>query len=77
VTQTLYLLHVLPVLIFSHCPFKTGSHNLGAALEELKKRIFDLDVMKSKEFKMTKIQEFLNFLLSQKGSMFFFTIGNS
>jgi hypothetical protein len=44
---------------------------LGAALEELKKRIFDLDVMKSKEFKMTKIQEFLNFLLSQKGSMFF------
>jgi hypothetical protein len=66
----------LPVLIFRHCPFK-GSHNLGAALEELKKRIFDLDVMKSKEFKMTKIQEFLNFLLSQKGSMFFFTIGNS
>jgi hypothetical protein len=44
---------------------------LGAALEELKKRIFDLDVMKSKEFKMTKIQEFLNFLLSQKGTMFF------
>jgi len=43
-----------------------GAKNLSYALEELAKQIFSLNVRKTQEFKMSKIQGFLELVKKEK-----------
>jgi len=48
-----------------HCCLE-GAKNLSYALEELAKQIFSLNVRKTQEFKMSKIQGFLELVKKEK-----------
>jgi hypothetical protein len=53
-----------------------GPHQLRATLEELKFKRLDLLSMKTKDFKLGKIKEFLDVLKTRKGCVFFCNLKN-